>query len=278
MSTDEHNLNDDLGMFEAAVRAKPVTLTVPECQSIVTFLDASNQDETVRGFAHDIASGHNAITIHETVLPEADVTKILALANEKQADLVIVPVPFGRDIDKLKDESLGSVIDMLLQELKKPLLCVRQPMDKEQQAAALGEVLIPILSHEEGHAHAVSWAFRLVVREGKLELTGVADQNVIDEAKQLLELKEEALQSDVLMRAVMRDLGELVSAAQKQGMEQSVSVQVEVKVGSPVKVILEQANDRPRLLVTSTSRDHKTLSFHQTHDLILGATGPVLVV
>ena len=280
MSTDEHNLSDDLGMFEAAVHSKPVELTSPECHSIVTLLDGSNQDQTVQGLARAIVGPDSHAEVHETTQPEADAKQVKQICDENKADLLILPVPFGRDIDVLKDESLGSVVDMILQDLTIPVLCVRQPLDEEQQAAVLGDVLIPVVAKGVGDARALSWGFRMVVREGELELIGVADQDVIDEAKQLLNLEDEAeeIQDDALMRAVTRDLGDLVSSAQKKGLEQSVSVKVEVKVGSPVDVVLEQANERSRLLITSVSRDHKSVSFHQMRDLILGANGPVLVV
>ena len=278
MSSDVQDPEEHFGMFEAAVHASPVELSDPTLSSIVAVLDASNQDETVKLFAEILAKKTKAKS-HVQSLPEATAPDILKLCKEQKADVLVVPVPFARDIADLKDESLGSVIDLLLQETRCPMLCVRQPMDRETVETTFGDVIVPLLEHEEEHVSSANWAFRVLNDPGALEVLGVANRDLIKEAQHLLgiEADSEQLRTEALNRSVTRDIGGLVSAIHKKAEQASVSVSVEVRVGHPTEVTLEHANARPRLIVVSSSQDHTAMSYHQMTDLILGANGPVLV-
>lgn len=278
MASEERDFSQNMGMFEAAVHAKPVTLESQDLSVILLALDGSNQDDTARALAQRLAKTTQA-QVQEFAGATTCADIIHAIKGQK-AQLLVLPAPFGRDIEALKDESLGSVVDMTLHEAPCPVLCVRNPMEEEQLAKVFTDILVPITEHVGDHQRALSWAFRLMESDGELELLGVADRNLLTEAKALLgdAISDEALQSEALNRAVTADIGGLVAAVQKKGAEQGIGVRVEVREGEPVAVTLQEANNRPRLIVIAGSHDHTSSAYHHAADLTLGANGPVLVV
>jgi nucleotide-binding universal stress UspA family protein len=277
MASEDRDLTDSMGLFEAAVYAKPVDVTLPPLETVVLVLDGSNQDATARGLAKCLARATGAMVHEQASL--SDAAEILRACTERKAHLLVLPVPFGRDVESLRDESLGSVVDMILQESPCPVLCIRQPVAEEHLQALCADVLIPILDHGADHGKAMGWAFRVLPKGGKLLLLGVADRELLAEAKQLLgdAISPEALRSEALNRAVTADIGGLAAAAQKQGLALGDAVRVEVRVGRSVPVALEVINAQPRLTIVPGSRDHTSIAYHHAVDLILGAAGPVLV-
>lgn len=279
MTSNYESLDDDLGMFEASVSKEVIELESPKIKRMVAVLDGTNQNTVTSTLAKQLAE-QLGVKVVEEQAKETSAERIHKIMQSQNADLLIMPVPFGRDIDVLKDESLGSVADMLLQESKCPVLCVRQPMDEEEIRQALSDVLIPVLDLEKGHEKAVSWALAMARKDCKIELLGVADEEVIAEAKQMLgdSVDPEVFKAEALNRAVTRDIGGLVAAIQKRASEENFKVRVEVKAGHPIELALKEANARPRLTVVFTPHEHTSLTHHHAVDLVLGANGPVMVV
>ncbi|GIW82003.1 MAG: hypothetical protein KatS3mg105_3810 [Gemmatales bacterium] len=275
---DENTVFEDVGMFEAAVHAQAVELESPELKRLVLSLDGSNQDETAKLFAAQLSSTAGAEVFEQTGAQNA--REILEFAAQKQAQLLIVPVPFGQDIDELQNESLGSVVDVLMLESACPVFCVRQPMAAEAVAQALSDAIVPVNVNEASTPRAAAWSFRFVKSGGRIELLAVPDRDVIEEARKLLgsAIDPLALQREALDRAVTHDIAGLIAAVQKRGAEEGFNVHVELQLGRPVQVVLERANKGPHLIVVGTPKDHTTLAFHRALDLILGAVGPVVVV
>ncbi|MGE3808422.1 MAG: universal stress protein [Gemmataceae bacterium] len=275
---DESDVIEDVGMFEAAVHAKHVDLELPALDKIVVALDASNQDETARALSAAIGKRTSAQLHEHSGASEA--AQVLEVCAAQQAQLLVLPVPFGRDITVLKDESLGDVVDMLLVEAKIPVLCVREVMGAEAVTAALTNVILPVNVHDEACASAAAWAYRLLHHEGDLEVLAVPDRDVLEEARKLLgnAIDPLALQKEALDRAVTHEIAGLIAAVQRRGAEEDVHVHIEIKMGRPVQVVLEQANPQPRLLVIGTPREHGSPSFRRAIDILLGARGPVLIV
>lgn len=277
-SSDESDIFEDVGLFEAAVHAKPLELELPALKRLVVALDGSNQDATARLLAAELAQRTRAtVSEHAGALEAA---AVLAACAEAHANLLILPVPFGRDISQLKDESLGEVVDLLLLEAPLPVLCVRDPMDEGSVAAALANVLLPVNVHAEGNPQAAAWAFCLLGQRGGLELLAIADRDVLEEARRLLgdAIDALALQQSALERTVTHEIAGLIAAVQRQGAERGVHVHVEILMGRAVEAILARANASPRLTIVATPRQHTNPAFHRAADIILGARGPVLIV
>lgn len=272
------NVDENVGMFEAAVHAKPTNLPEFRLQSIAAVLDGSNQDATVRAFASAIAKPRSA-KVAETASAKS-AAEIVQFARDHNADLLVLPVPFGLDISVLKDESLGSVVDMVLLESPCPVYCVRQIMDEPTATATLSEVVLPIGTHAAPFAESMSWAFGLLRSGGQLSIWAVVDQDSIDDARKLLddETSPDLWTPETLSRALTDEIGGLIASAQRRASESNVSVRVEVVCGRPAEIVVPAANRQPSLIVVASERSHSSPSFHLATDMLLGATGPVLVV
>lgn len=273
----EADLQEDVGMFEAAVHAQPTELPVKEVRNVLLALDGSNQDATCRLLADTLASG--GAQLHE-VVPTGGAPEILESIRKHQADLVVLPTPFGRDFQALREESLGSVIDLLLIEAPCPVLCARTDLDAAGVQAALRDILIPVHVPVAEAISAVSWAAGLLRSGGNLGLLAVIDREALEEARRLLgsTAAAKALSNEALMRAVTDEMGGLTAAVQKLGTERGLGVQVMVKEGPAAETIVAEANRQARLLIVPAVRRHTAPAFHRAVDMILGSRGPVMFV
>jgi nucleotide-binding universal stress UspA family protein len=275
---DAGKVDENVGLFEAAVHAKPISLPEFRLQSIAAVLDGSNQDATVRAFASAVAKPRSAkVAVTANAKSAAE---IVQFARDHKADLLVLPVPFGLDISELRDESLGSVVDMVLLETPCPVFCVRQIMDEPAATAAISEVVLPIGTLAAPFAESVGWAFGLLRSGGQLSIWAVVDQDSIDEARKLLDddTSPDLWKPEALSRALTDEVGGLIAVAQRRASESSVTVHVEVVCGRPTEIVLPAANRQPSLIVMACERDHSSPAFHLATDMVLGATGPVLVV
>lgn len=273
----EGNFQEDVGLFEAATNVEPVELPRPEVAVVHLALDGSNQDGTARRLAQAVAERLGARVDEQAGCEDADA--ILTELRNAQAGLLVVPVPFGRDFAVLGDESLGSVIDMLLLEATCPVLCVRDELTEEQVGEIMGKMLIPVAVGEPPATAALAWGFRLLTAEHELELLAIADVAMLEEARQLVseEVSDESLGPEHIERAILRETGGLVSAAQRQSTQQDTSVHVTTRTGRFVGQVLEQVAEGPQLIVREMQQDHTAPSFHRSVDLLLASHRPVLL-
>ncbi len=271
------NFQEDVGLFEAATHAVPVELPPVQTQSIVLALDGSDQDESARLLAGDLAERHSA-RLYE-LNGAIDAAAILAVAREQQADLLVVPVPFGRDYATLGTESLGSVIDMLLLEAPCPLLCTRAPLNLQEITRTFEQILVPISVGEKPRGGGLAWAFHLFGSQGRLALLAIADEDVLEEARQMMPSRfgQDAIGPDEITRSILRQIGGIVAAAQRQGLAQECSVHVDTSLGHFVPQVLARIDEQPQLVIWEAEQDHNSPSFHRAVDLLLASRGPVLI-
>lgn len=272
------SFSEDLGMFEAAAHPVPAEIPTPELKSMYVAGDGSNQDATVQGLAAAVAAHTGAQIVEQS--GAAGIDELLAAAREKCPDLIIVPVPYGEDYRELQDDSLGSAADRLLHDTTCPVLCIRDVMDEAAVDAALRHIVVPAAVGDESVVRAIGWAFRLLRPEGRLDLLAVADRDLLEEAGHLVarEGDESPFEPEQVVRAILRDIGGIVSAAQKRGVADDLTVHVETRVGPFVPTVLGDRDDRARLIVCGTTREHGSAAFHRAVDLLLSARGPVLLV
>src|SRR5690606_12246126 len=173
---------------------------------------------------------------------------------------------FGRDFAILADESLGSVIDMLLHDAHCPVLCARDELADEQVAELLDRIIVPVAVGEPPATLALAWAFSLLQAERELELLAIADVALLEEARQLVDadVGEEAFGPEYIERAILRETGALVSAAQRQATKQDTGVHVTTRTGRFVPQVLEQIGEQPRLVIREMIQDHTSPSFHRS--------------
>lgn len=270
------NFNEDVGMFEAAAHPTRVKLTVPVLKSILVVQDGSSQDATAMGFAEAIASRCGAAL--EVLSDAENAEQILARAGRSSTQMVVLPVPFGQNYDELAHDSLGAVVDQLLLKSGGPVLCIREPQDPAQIQQALHDVIVPIVTSDELASKAVSWGFLLTPSGGRLDLVAIADRSDLEVARHLVSEDVRTLDADHLSRAMMKEIGGLVSATQQRGSAEGRTIHVETRVGPFVATTLRELHERPHMLICGISHQHSSPSFHRATDLLLESKGAVLFV
>lgn len=270
------NFNEDVGMFEAATHSSQVNLTIPVLKSIFVVQDGSQQDPTAMGFAEVIASRCGASL--EVISDVENADQILARIGGSSDHMMVLPVPFGQDYDELAHDSLGAVVDQVLLKSGGPVLCIREPQDPAQIQAALNSVIVPIVISDELASKAVSWGFFLTPAGGRIDLVAIADRADLEGVQHLVSEEMRTIHPDQLSRAMTREIGGLVSAAQKRGSAEGRTIHVETRVGNFVPTTLHELHDRPHMLICGITHEHSAASFHRGVDLLLESRGAVLFV
>lgn len=272
--TPPNQLADDLSMFQAAMHPQAADPTRPVVKTVGLLLDSSNQDETAQLWAQTLAKALGATVVEARPAPA--LTEVLAAAKSMSAELLVAPVPFGSDILQLRDESLGEVIDVLLCEASAPLLCVRQPADQAAVTAALSDVLLPLHPGDENAGLAAAWALHLTPADGAIHMQLVADADALA-AAQLIAPGTKP-DPEALARALREAAAPLIGYLQKNAAEKGQQVDVEASLGRMAELTPAAANARSRLTIVAGSRRHASADYHRAADVILGASGAVLVV
>ncbi len=272
------NLDEDVGLFEAATHSAVVVLPEPALRTIVAALDGSNQDATSRTYAELLAARTGANVVE--LAGPTSAAEILAATESHRADLLIVDVPYGQDYGELGGDSLGSVVDLLLLKSPVPVLCVRAVQDREGVQAALDSVIVPVAVADDEVTRALGWAFRVTPEGGRIDLVAVADRDVLSEASHLIADTPDlrTLEPSRLSRALLSEIGGVVAATQKRGAAEGRTVHVETRVGKFVPLTLAELHGRPHVIIWGLTRDHASPAFHRAVDLLLASTGPVLMV
>jgi len=272
------NMLEDLGMFEAATHAPAVTLPPVNVSSILLALDHSNQDDAARTLAASLAKTLEATVVEKTDLTTAQ--QVVDVLRAAGAQLLVLPVPFHSDIGQLREESLGEIVDHLLQSADVPILAVRQPVSEENLRSALRRIVVPLSPAESRTALALSWACRLLRAGGDLYAHEIADRDVIDGANLLRDATdnpESQPQADI-ERVLTRQFAGLVAVVQRTAHEVGFGAHVHSASGRFVAQTLEVVAAAPSLVIVGGSSDRRSTTFHRCMDLILGSTYPVLVV
>lgn len=273
------NMEEDLGLFEAATQARRLELDLGPVAKILRVTDGSNQDATALRLGHQLAR-HLSATVTESAAHGSSL-EILAAAKSEEADLVIVPVPCGEDISNLQSQSLGSVTDGLLQSSPVPLLCVRDPLPDVAIPQVFNSILVAVARDDRPSEDAVAWALRLAGKSGRVVLLELADRGSLEEAQLLLQGRQEdrSVQDAVIGRAVASRLGSLIGAVQRHANRLSLSVQVEFRLGNPVREILAAAETLPHgIIILARAADHTSAGYHLAEDLLLATRRTVLVI
>jgi len=276
------NMEEDLGLFEAAVKPREAPLDLGPQPCILLVTDGSNQDPTAQTVAARAQSALSAeiVTAAATSLEDLEQAEsILARAADASAGLLVLPVPLGEDITELESLSLGSAADCLLQLSSIPMLCIREPLADGELDELFDTVLVAISRNDPRTREALAWAFRLAKRE--IVLCQLADRDSMDEARQLLEGRQEdsSVEQAVVQRAVNSRLGPLVGIAQRYANRQDIGLHVDFRLGSPARQVPSAAQaSGSSLVIAPRLPDPRESPDHVVQDILLALRLPVLVV
>lgn len=304
------DLNQSLGAFEGAISGKKIEVKRVGAKRVLLAVDGSNQDPTAIALTQAIARAQGAkvyvvrgsdgelepeareqparVAAELRAAPgpvEAEAVsvnapgpaqQILSAAERCQAELIVAPAPYLRDVGLLGDESLSSPIDLLLAESSTPVLLVRHPVEVPE--ACFRRILLPLTVHLAGAGKVASWAFALLAPGGQLEVHAVADQRALEQALEVVQSGGQPVAGSELLRAEERHVGSVIAAVQRHGKGSGANVVAEVEVGRAYKRLLEHVHSAPCLSVVGLPTERAQAAYHFAVDLALGSRYPVLVV
>ena len=203
--------------------------------------------------------------------------QILAAVDDSKCDLLIAPCPYGRDLDAVGPDSVGTVIDVLLARSPVPVLVVRKPY--EPQGDLFHQIVMILTAENETAPAAAAWAAGLIAPKGVFHLVLIMEREMHENIQALLQsiapdmdVSIDSL-SHALARNYMRLHRGLQKAAAEVGFEYKLKLQVEGEAGP---IAAEDAS-RPTLRVLALERsDHVSEGTVQAR--IRQSLHPVLVV
>ncbi len=280
MEQENKDVEESLGLFEAAFQARHVELSVPTINSIVVLHDDSDQEETTVNLARAAASQFQG-TLKEIPAPVLgmDASEKVALFQEElsDADLVVVPAPFGEDLGSLNTESLSSVIDLFLCETRKPLLVVRHPLESYDTVLSNPVVLLDWQERFQGIAASYGCCF--AGNDGNLDLVAAIAPSTLDEITALIGENEDDMAAfrNLIQRAETRLSGGIVAAVQKMESKNGFQSQFSVHHGQrPASMCASRATEANGIAVCAYLPDSQSTSLSRMRDLILKSQQPVL--
>lgn len=282
MNDNRNEVDESLGLFEAALRAGKLTLELPRPRAIAALLDGSDQDPTVLALAEALAA-RSGVALTRVDPPAAGADALVVLEHLRAAarsnDLLVLPVPFGEDIGSLKNESLSSVVDLALAEIQRPMVLVRRAV--KDPRALIARPLVLLEWHENLQFAATGWAALLASSGGSVALMAGHDPELLDEIRAIFDDHADDLAAfeSMLERAATRLSGGLVSALQKLGSERHFAVTFEnIGAADLAARVRGRAAEEERLIVAACLRGATGSTVHRVRDLILGSDLPLLVI
>ncbi len=298
---DGREIHSTIEAFEAASTAQTTLLPEVSLRRILLVLDGSNQDQTSEAFARILARRENSElqllwayageTIAEregylrqrsrAIQQEDDLVAGILDRGENRAkrpveqileimptfDLAVVCAPYQEDFSELGQQSVGSVLDILMARAPGPVLAVREP--KEDPQKCLRQTLLPLTPVLETSALAASWALYLG-RQGDVQLFAITPAPP--------QGNEDAPQK---VAAALRrpDVAGLVAAVQRRAAEEDTECRVELRLGEGLELLAEAVNEQDQVVVVPCCpRDPEKAAYQRVQALLRVSRNPLLVV
>lgn len=232
------------------------------------------------GGAGDDLSHAAADTVGATALQRTggdSFEQILQAVSASQADLMIVPSPFGRDLDRVGPDSTGTVIDVLVARSPAAMLVVRRPFDVEGRVF---EKVLLVLTGENLAAHlAAEWAAGLVAPGGRTELVMVLEEEMQETMESLLRSidPDADVRPEVLTEALARSHARLHRALQKSADDHDFEHSLQFHIEGEAGLAGLHRQDHPSLLVLPLDRSDE-LSLGRVANRIRPSPNLALVV
>lgn len=297
----DESIRSSMEVFERAQVGEVSPLEPLSPSRILVALDGSSQDELSLAIAAalnsrwpcllDVMDAREQVATNELAeraadsLPAAPVKKrqgdcyeqILAALDATKAELVIVPSPFGRDLEKVGTDSTGTAIDVLLARSTAPLLVVRKPYTLEQNPFRFVTSLVT--NENEAAQTAARWSAGLVAPGGHLVLLLLLQEEHLESVRHTLESLDAKVEitPDMLEDALKRSHVRLHRALQMTAARLKVDYELEVRRDSNLADVLDlSANEHPLLVLAHERR--RSSSHGNIQQRIRNSPHAVLVV
>jgi hypothetical protein len=236
------NMEEDLGLFEAATHAQRVTV---EPVAIRTVLAATADCTQCLDFARTAAQRLSADVVTDTVATTS--SAILTAASRSNAGLIVVPGTIGSDV--LADLVAGDGSHV------PPAMAIVS----RSGAAALDTMLLPLFEDAPAARVGLSWSCSLAAASsrGLVSVVELSTPATRQEARRLagdIQNAEEVRKATV-GRAVSARLGSLVAALQRHATAKGYTVEVSFRPGWPRREMLSALESLARPATVVLGRD-----------------------
>lgn len=279
--------------------APPLEPRLP--QKLLLVLDGSTQDETGAAVALGLqqrlqcellvmdarehqAENHLATETAERLGAQAveklsgdSYEQILSAVQRTGCDVVVVPSPFERELDKVGSDSTGTVIDVLLSRCPIPLLVIRRRFAVEQRP--FSRVQLVLIGENDVAREAGAWAVGLVTESGLLQLALQMPREVLEEVRDLLRslAPEQDVEQEQIEEAMQRSSVRLHRALQQAADDKGFRYQLVVHRDDAFNFDTFDESHSGWLLVLALERKDPA-SEGRVNDRIRHSPVPVLVV
>lgn len=297
----DHDLEASMDLFKRAQVGEVAAVRPRRPENLLLVLDGSNQDETAAIFARQLRDrfgcGLTVMDARErvesnelaeqaakmlgaTAVPKSkgdSFQQILDATAESKCDLLIVPCPYGRELESVGPDSTGTVIDVLLARSPVPLLVVREPFVPADDL--FHRVLVILLGENEAAPLAAEWAAGLVALSGRFELVLVIEEEFYENVRELIRAIDPTLDvsPDTLAHALERIQMRLHSSLQKAAAAEGFQYKMHVhRAGEPEVAATDAASRRSLHVLPLERGDHASRGY--VHDHVRRTFNPVMIV
>ncbi|MCA8998667.1 MAG: hypothetical protein KDA80_16830 [Planctomycetaceae bacterium] len=297
----DQDVHKSIDLFERAMQPGSLTIAPPEPESLLLALDASAQDEMSVAIVQRLKARFDLkVTVIDardrvenpdyaagiaSKLQGSTLTSVEGEAYEKiqqgleatGCDLLVVPSPFGRDIDKVGEDSTGTVMDVLLARSNVPVLVTRKTYPIADVPFA--HVFLAMSAENEAAPQAGNWAVTMLAPSGNLQLMLVVEDEAVENMQAMLKAmhQEADFNAEKYGEALRRSFVPLHTALMNASRERKFKYSCDVYHERHAPLQELTSDKRHPLLVLGFERaDH--LSQGYVHDRIRRAENTVLVI
>lgn len=297
----DHDVEESMSLFERAKIGAIAPVAPRHPKRLLLVLDGSSQDQLsvelcrklqarlacpvdVLDAREDRSSNDDAQQIAESLaahacakLPGESYEQILAAVQQTGCGLVVVPSPYGRELEKVGTDSTGTVIDVLLSRCPVPLLVVRQSYEVTDEPFSRAVLLL--IAENEAAQDAAGWMLGLTAPGGVVELLLLVESETVENFRELMHAIDPNVEitsgqlSEALERSYVRLHRALWKAAELAKLRYQFRVATDAE-GPPAE--LSSAADHPLLVLALERADHASQG--HVHDRIRRSPHVVLVV
>lgn len=230
--------------------------------------------------ASDQLAATTAEALAAVLLPKAtgdSYEQILAAVEQSRCDLLVVPSPFGRDLQSVGPDSVGTVIDVLLARSPVPVLIVREPYQPEGEL--FRRVRMILTGENEAACSAAAWATGLIGSAGTFQLILLLERETCENMQALMQsiAPEVEVNADSLSQALATAHVRLHRGLQEAAAQVGFQYQLRLLVEGQSRPPATEEQDVEALVVLALERgDHASQGGVQGR--IRRSRSPVLVV
>ena len=252
-----------------------LSVTEDSHESDVQTPDAFRSNQEIADQAAKQISGARVLARPESDRPVAAYDRILRHVADVDPDLTILPCPFGRDFESVGVDSAGTVVDVLLARMPKPMLIMRSARELEPCSR---NVRLITGSECDVLRQSAAWALGLVSDGGELSFHVVIEKEAFENLRSVLVAlsPDQEIDAQAYGDALAKSHGRLHRELAKTAMRRDVRYEMKAEAGE-VAPPNPLDDDRNMLLVLPIEVDDR---FHQgfVQDRIRRSPHPVLVV